>query len=197
MKTVEDGVRMIKRIILSATFLLLNACASQYANVAMRPYEISNNKMSMVVTKISIPYIDLLNKSNHYDGYLRLVDVESKNKKKTYLIKGGSYLDSATMITPGVYYVDSIGWSDGLYVYDIKIPVKSFDVKPGQCIYIGDISIVRSGNHGKILVENNISNAILEIQNSKLDFLAKKLHFNSVMQDITIKKGYGNAWGRY
>ncbi|HXH55199.1 MAG TPA: hypothetical protein VNK03_05600 [Gammaproteobacteria bacterium] len=188
---------MIKRIILSMAFLLLNACASQYANVVMRSYEISNNKMSMVVTRISIPYIDLLNKSNHYDGYLRLANVESKGKKKIYLIKGGSYLDSATMITPGAYYVDSIGWSDGLYVYDIKIPAKSLDVKPGQCIYIGDISIAGSGKHRKILVKNNIPNAILEIENSKLNFLAKKLHFDSIMQDITTKKGHGNAWDSY
>ena len=197
MKTVEDVVRMIKRIILSLAFLLLNACTSQYANVVMRPYEINNNKMSMIVTKISIPYVDLLNKSNHYDGYLRLVDVASKEKKKIYLIEGSSYVKSATMIKPGAYYIDSIGWSDGLYTYDVKIPVKSFDVKPGQCLYIGDISIAGSGRHRKILAKNNIPNAMLEIENSQLNFLAKKLHFDSVMQDITTKKVYGNAWDSY
>jgi len=177
MQTIGNGVRMIKSIILLVAFLLLNACASPYANVAIRPYEISNNKMSMVVTKISIPYVDVSNKSSHYDGYLRLANIETKDKEKVYLVNGSSYLSSATMITPGTYYIDSIGWGDGLYVYDIKVPVKSFDVKPGRCLYIGDISIVRRKNHAQLLVKNNISHAILELQNSQLDFLAKKLHF--------------------
>lgn len=44
----------------------------------------------------------VLNKSKHYDGYLRLANVKYQDKKRIYLTQGRPCLDSVTMITLGV-----------------------------------------------------------------------------------------------
>ena len=169
--------------------VLLSACTGQskFANVAMRPNEIRNNKMSMIVAKVSIPYSGLFNKSGNFDGYIHVANFENQDKKKTYLINGSSYLNSATMIKPGTYYIESIGWSDGLYVYGIKVTSKQLDVKPGECIYIGDIIVVRKSDHTLVFVKNDIPNAIASINASKFDSLAGRLYFSSLIKNESIK----------
>ena len=175
-----------KAIFLFLITLLLNACAkSEYANVMLNTNKIINNKMGMIITKVDVPYTDLFNKPGKYDGYIHL---KTFDLKKVYLVDGSSYLKSSTMVTPGEYYIDLIGWNDGLYEYHVKPPANKLEVKPGQCIYIGDISIIKKIDSNQILVKNNISDTLLTVQNGKLAKLTERLHFVPLIKNATVIK---------
>ncbi len=181
---------VIKCIILSTVLSLLSACAEpQFANVAMRSSAIHSNEKCMIVAKVKVPYTDLFNKSGNYNGYLHLSSFQGPDKKKKiYQVNGSSYINSATMINPGKYYIDSISWNDGLYIYKIKISAKALDIKPGQCNYIGDLTIVRNHKGTQVLVKDNLPHAVSSIENSKLDSLANRLHFTPFWQGELIVK---------
>ncbi len=180
--------RLLKGSIALATFLLSACVQPKYANVTMKPDEIINNKMGMVMAKVNIPYRDLFNRQGNYNGYAELGNLENEGKEKIYLVDGSSYVNSATMIRPGTYSILSLGWNDGLYVYEIKFRPRKLqlDILPGNCFYLGDFSITRKNDRDLILIKNNISAATDSIQNSKLNPLAKKLQFFTPIQGDTI-----------
>lgn len=183
---------MIKSVFLCAMLIFLTACGQpKYANVTMRPAEIDKEKMSLIVLKIIIPFKDLFDKTQYHDGYAELIkSKDHQNKTKIYRIDGHSYLSSATMITPGEYHVRLIGWSDGLNTYTVKAFPSKINVKPGACVYVGDIMVLHHGDaKNTVFIRNNIDDAIADIKSSKLKTLAEKLHFVAPFRIISSLQG--------
>ncbi len=164
--------------------VLLSGCANpQYANCLFNKIEIQDKKMSMIVTKLRAYSIDEFNKKGNLNAGFIVIQMVNNNKYN-YLVYGDSYSSSITMIKPGRYTIVQYGWEDGVFKYIYSTDKAGiFTVSPGECVYLGDVLLVRRpGKPISISVKNNSKIALAEINQSKASGLITKMEFVSILK---------------
>ncbi len=184
--------KSLNLIILLFGMLALHGCAkSEYADAYVRPEYIQKNQTSMVLARVIVPYKNVLNQQSTYGGYLVIRDVNNNAK---YKIDGASYADSASMVSPGIYQIDSVGWSDGTYAHIIRLPdvelqqlnlyFGAIAVKPGECLYLGDIVVNKYTNTDHPLrIYNKTEQMVGELKGGELDSLMPRVKFYALLTD--------------
>ncbi len=136
---------------------VLTGC-SKFADSTIYQQDIIDKKNSLFVTKILVTYKDLLNQNGQYSGSM-VIENTADNKLK-YYIDGKSYTSAAIMIQPGQYRINNITWNNGSFKTSLY-PGYKFYIKPGDCLYYGDIVIdsatALQGKNIKIVYNLNLA----------------------------------------
>lgn len=175
---------------------LLSGCSHmQYEDAFVRPEYINRSEMGMVVARIKVPYKDVLNKQGIFNGSMIVRELNSSIK---YKINGTSYDESASMLKPGIYQIDSVEWNDGTFVYHFDIkdnqlhPVDftfgAFELKPGECLYLGDITIDKYTRNDKeiLSVENHSEQVSKSLETESLQAFKPKIKFYSLLKNSNV-----------
>lgn len=183
-------MKKILAILILGCFLV--GCSHvQYEDAFVRPEYIQRSEMGMVVTQIKVPYKNVLNKPGVFNGSIIAREINTNVK---YKINGTSYDESASMLKPGIYQIDSVEWSDGSYVYhfDVKdmqlhpvdLTFGAFEVKPGECLYLGDITINKQASNDRdiLSVENHSAQVSKSLETESLQAFKPKIKFYSLLK---------------
>lgn len=185
--------------------LLLGGCSQpEYEDAFVHPEYIQRDEMGLIITKIQVPYKNVLSQPCLYNGYMVLRNVNTNVK---YKINGASYDDSASMIQPGIYQIDKLGWDDGAYNYSynvhdpelhtINLLFGAFEIKPGECLYLGDILVNKKSVKTEFPLNISDHNAQMQcsLKADSLQGLRSKIKFCNLLTDSnSIKK---NSNGQY
>lgn len=175
---------------------ILSGCSQmQYEDAFVRPEYIHNSQMGMIVAQIKVPYKNVFNQPGIYNGFIVLREINSNIK---YKINGTSYDDSASMLKPGIYQIDSLEWSDGAYNYNFDIEDKqlhpvdftfgAFEIKPGECLYLGDITINKQARYGAgvLSVANHSAQVSESLETVTLQVFKPKIKFYSLLTNSKV-----------
>lgn len=184
---------MKRNLIILIISILLSGCAHmEYEDSTLRPERVYRNKMGMIITEIKVPYKSVLNQPGSYNGYMILRNINTNVK---YKVNGATYGDSVSMLIPGIYQIDMVGWDDGAYVYSFKVSgpkihkinfrFGAFEIKPGECLYLGDIIIDKKSSsiERQINIINRSRQMINSLDNDSAQQFRSRIKFYSLITD--------------
>lgn len=199
---------MKKNLTILLLCILLTSCVkSEFQDASVRHEYIYNNKKGMIVTQIRVPYRNVLHQPGSYNGYMIVRDLNTNVK---YKVNGASYYDSASMILPGTYQIDVVGWDDGAFSYSFKVTDSelqainlrfgAFEVKPGECLYLGDIVINKNAQEidQPLHVSNGSMQMLQSLETTSISTLRSQIKFYSLLHDSNlVKKNIDGKYGVY
>lgn len=166
--------KIIKGLLLIVVVFLSGCAKPQYTDGTISKSKILNKQQAFVVTKIAAPYLDLNEKLGKYPGFMVIQNNHKQDYK--YYIDGTTYKTAAIMIHPGSYTIVQYGWSDGAFIYVACIE-DTIEVKPGDCIYLGDINIIKKNTSVLIHIHDNLNSAVQELNAKDMQDLTKNLKY--------------------